>query len=187
MLLAVVPLAVSGAVAAAPVYFAGTDNYYEAVVIRNSWTEASTAAESLSYLGRPGRLATITSEAENDFLVASVLPVTEMGFWLGARQVQPYQSGTWAWITGEPWAFANWDVGEPNNASAPEDCLQIYSDWSGYPLPERRLPGKWNDVHETANGYKSGGYVIEYAAVPEPASFTLAGLCAFVVAGRRRT
>jgi len=23
--------------------------------------------------------------------------------------------GGWQWITGEPWVYTNWDIGEPNN------------------------------------------------------------------------
>ena len=51
----------------------------------------------------PGYLATITSAAENDFILNEVLkdldpPTIEDQFWLGGREVDT----EWVWITDEP-------------------------------------------------------------------------------------
>ena len=171
---------------AQPVYSPATGSWYEAVTVENTWSAAKAAAEATSYLGMPGRLATITSQEENDFITGSVLPVQYYGFWIGGKQtggIEP--SGGWEWITGEPWSFTNWDNAEPNNAALNEDFLQIYSNWVGEPLPGRRLPGTWNDIPDYASFFSSG-YVIEFAAVPEPNTLALVGLGIVALFIRRR-
>src|SRR5262245_3803611 len=55
--------------AAAPIFFIGNGSYYDVITARVPWTAADAAAKRLpTFLGRTGRLATITSKAENDFL-----------------------------------------------------------------------------------------------------------------------
>ncbi len=154
---------------AAPIYFPTTDSWCDIVQVEINYTTARTAAEATSYLGRTGRLATINSQEENDFLVNSVMPLTGQGFWLGATQTgggyEP--SDGWGWTTGEPWSYTNWAAGEPNNSGGGhEDFLEIYPS-GGF--------GKWNDLREDAT-YYTACYLIEYAPVPEPNSFALIGL-----------
>jgi hypothetical protein len=172
---------------ASPLFFATTGSWYDFVLIENSWTEARTAAEASTYLGISGRLATSTSQGENDFILNTILPVAYYGFWMGGLQPSGESSpgDGWAWISGEAWSFTNWDNGEPNNAVPTEDFLQIYSNWVGEPLPARRLPGTWND-NPSASRF-SAGYVIEYAAVPEPSAavlFILAAVTLIPARGR---
>lgn len=46
------------------------------------------------------------------------------------------------WVTEEPFEYANWNSGEPNDVNQNEDCIHIY-----------RSSGKWNDEHgDRANG-----------------------------------
>src|SRR4051812_25667561 len=54
----------------------GNGDYYELVLPDSSansysWTEARQAADSMTYQGLQGYLATVTSQAENDFLGAN--------------------------------------------------------------------------------------------------------------------
>ncbi len=171
----------AGAAQAAPVFFADNGHYYEYVGIASSFDEALIAASAASYNGLQGYLATVTSQAEQDFIYNSV---TVSQIWLAGtdRDVE----GTWAWVAGPEagtvfWqngstlTYANWNGGEPNN-SGNEDFLQ--GNWSG---------SRWND---TGVGTRIG-YVIEYggleSAVPEPASWAMMiGGLAFVGGAMRR-
>ena len=78
-------------------------------------------------------LATVNSQAENDFLTAQFIQL-ETESWLGGTD--ELSEGTWRWITGEPWSFQNWQAGEPNDLNTYEDYLQLPSVWSGL----------WNDA-----------------------------------------
>lgn len=167
---------------AARAYFAGTDSYYDVVRVDGTWTAARVAAESTSYLGRPCRLATITSQAENDF-VATLLPeYLNIGYAIGG--LQPPDAGNnegWSWRSGEPWSFTNWAPGEPNNVGGIENYLVMYSNFG----PDKL--GTWNDVSDS--DALNHGYVIEYAPIPEPSAAAL-GLVAATVIGftsQRRT
>jgi len=58
---------------------------------------------------RGGYLVTMQSLSENGF----VRRLAETESWLGATD--EIEEGTWVWVTGESWDYANWDEGEPNN------------------------------------------------------------------------
>ncbi|MBI5787622.1 MAG: PEP-CTERM sorting domain-containing protein [Candidatus Schekmanbacteria bacterium] len=156
----IICLSFLGMAQAAPVQFAGNGHYYNAIGSGITWDDALVAAASLSYNGQSGYLATLTSQAENDFVVNNLGNV--WGYWLGALQPDgsaiPDQD--WHWITGEAWSYTNWAGGEPNDCYGPasEQVLQM---WYG---------GGWNDErHFTV--YNTG-FVVEYP-VPEPASLLL--------------
>jgi len=95
---------------AAPVSFGSND--YEFIVVsnpyeNNTWTNASTAAASSVYNSVSGHLATITSQAENDFLFGLV-PGSFSGFtgaWLGGRDGQGWLVGPEA---GQGFSYTNW-------------------------------------------------------------------------------
>jgi len=165
---------------ATPLYFSATDSYYDVVFTSLTWSNAEVAAASSSYLGRPGRLATITSLAENNFVVSNFL--TPGGFgqsaWIGGYQPNGDIGGDpaagWAWIDGELWSFTNWASGEPSNSGGDENFLQLDS---------ANQLGQWND--HANDGIVSHGYVIEYAAVPEPSALAFGGLGGIVFAFRR--
>ncbi len=143
-----------GAIAAEPVFFQGSA--YEYVPTYAKWDQAKAAAEAMSYLGFPGRLATITSAAEQQF-VASLVPWGANAMIGGSDAAV---EGTWAWVTGPEagtifWkdgapyqgAYTNWLPGEPNNAQPGENYLVMYH-------------GGWND--SAANAFYHAGYVVEY-------------------------
>ena len=143
-----------GGHAAVPSFFQGS--VYEYVPTYTTWDRARAEAETMSFMGFPGRLATITSAAENAF-IASLVPVGGNTM-LGGSDAQT--EGTWLWETGPEagtifWkdgapfgsAYVNWRPGEPNNVQPFEDYLVMSN-------------GQWND--SAANSFLHSGYVVEY-------------------------
>lgn len=145
---------VAPALATTPVLFQGS--YYEYVPTYTTWDVAKAAAYAMSHEGLPGRLATITSAAEQAF-VASMVPAGTLVM-LGASDAAT--EGTWVWETGPErgqvfWqggaayggAYTHWRPGEPNAYFPAEDYLVMYQ-------------GGWNDSQ--GNSFLHGGYVVEY-------------------------
>lgn len=148
-------------IGAGVVYFPGNGHMYEAVYHGSGldWNEAQTQAAGRTMNGATGYLATVTTQAENDYLVGRL----QGDGWFGASDAAT--EGDWQWVTGPEsgtsfWAglsdgapvsgrFSNWSGGEPNNSSNNEDCSIYYSDGSG-----------WNDLDcsYSFNQY----YVVEY-------------------------
>jgi hypothetical protein len=133
-----------------PVFDSASGHWYQVVRIPGgiTWSSARAAAEASVYAGYRGHLATITSPAENDFILANV---SEIELWIGAyqdRSAPDYwePGGGWRWITGEPFLFNHW-LGEPNNANGIED-VAVY----------RRHLG-WNDQSFAST---AAGYLVEY-------------------------
>lgn len=144
-------------------YSPDTGSYYQFVGTKLTWTAARADAETRSYLGRPGRLATVTSAVENGFIVNNVIPNVNNGdsYWLGGYQLpsSPEPAGGWVWISGEPWSYTNWRAGEPSNnllGGGYENRLELFN---------LIQSGTWNDLFD-GNVSLSEGYVVEY--VPEP-------------------
>jgi hypothetical protein len=156
----------------------GNGHWYEAVFSSDAlnWNEARAAAE-----GAGGYLATATSDAENSFLFnLSDNPVywvvgafnDGIGPWLGGRQKlgADEPAGGWSWVSGEPFVYANWDTGQPNNFTfqdyPTEDSLHFYAtDAANNP----RTP-KWNDLW---GEIKVKAYLVEWNTnpIPEPATY----------------
>lgn len=173
-------LTAAGVAQAVPVQWTigsgGNDHYYELITPHVSWTQARVNATGSVFLGMHGYLATITSLAENGF----VLGLGSDG-WLGGTDQAV--EGDWRWADGPEagqlfwqggpggtaFGFAHWHVGvQPNNSGGNEDYLHMNG-------------GNWNDI---ANNITRGYYVEYSAAVPEPGSIFvlalgLAGLGAF--------
>ena len=92
-----------------------------------NWYEAKDYAESLTYEGFSGHLATITSKEEAE-IVFSLLD--GQYYWLGGfhnMDSPDYSepSGGWEWVTGENFSDEFWAEDEPNEAGA-EDCLEVW-------------------------------------------------------------
>lgn len=152
-----------------------TEHFYEYVSGSTSWTNSKTSAENRSYFGRAGYLATMTSEAENNF----VWKLMANDGWFGASdevtQVNTAKGTTayasqaaveqkWHWITGPEKGtqfsngstattgqYAKWAGGEPNNSGG-EHYGQFYSGNAG----------SWNDLPNT----NLPGYICEYGDMP---------------------
>jgi hypothetical protein len=98
-----------------PILWSENGHYYLLVEQTLTWQQARDSADAMKFKGVHGHLATITSSAENAF-ISTQLGTTQFA-WLGGEQppgsLEP--DGGWQWITGEPWVYTNWDIGEPNN------------------------------------------------------------------------
>ena len=91
------------------------------------WYEAVDYAETLSYEGVSGHLATITSKEEAE-MIYSLLD--GQSYWLGGfhnmdNPDYSEPSNGWEWVTGEKFTHDFWAEGEPNEAG-PEDCLEVW-------------------------------------------------------------
>ena len=155
-------------------------NYYEFVADpRRPWVEANATAMSLTYLGKPGHLATITTEAEGNAIEALRAASGVIGeLYVGGHQdpVPPMDpKANWQWVNGEgsfpgtngiPNMWANWQASEPNDAGV-ESHLAI-AFFSADPL-------LWNDEGALGN---IAGYVVEYENMPVDAEDDMANTLA---------
>ena len=124
----------------------GNGHWYQRSEEFPSWTAAQSAS-----VQRGGHLATITSAQEN--AVASLVN-GELACFLGGTQAPGACEPDcgWTWVTGEPWGFAHWATGQPDD----------YTGGGGG--PENRLyyfyGSRWND----GNGVDASRAVIEWSA-----------------------
>ncbi|NPA25396.1 MAG: C-type lectin domain-containing protein, partial [Deltaproteobacteria bacterium] len=152
----------------------GNGHWYEVVDANYiSWSTADAAAKLQTYNGISGHLATLTSAGENTFVKALVDDGRHWASWIGGFQPENADEpdGDWTWVTGEPWSYANWNNGEPNDSGG-EDSLVIY------------YSGTWNDQSGTLRRY-----VVEYEnPVPIPGAVWLlgSGLLGLIGVRRRR-
>jgi hypothetical protein len=137
---------------AEPVQWVSNGHWYDVVdASAINWLEANAVASAKQFNGLKGHLVTITSEAENQFLVDSF--GANLGDrWIGGFQAEgaPEPNGGWTWVTGEFWEYTNWSAGEPNNALGGENAIIFTTE----PM--------WNDKDASDNASWIPGYVIEY-------------------------
>lgn len=193
----------------------GNGHAYEVVTQNVHWTTARADAESRIHLGATGYLATITSAAEQNFIISTFFDPnaaydSTTAYWLGATDdaaLYPTASeGNWKWITGEPFEFGAptgsppfdsdadfphppWHTDNPSNSPksfGPENVLWLFTGLGGVGLPESPR-WTWNDAQALE---QSVHYIVEYSLpVPEPSGMVLGalGLAALgVIAVRRR-
>lgn len=104
-----------------------------------TWEGAKESAES-----KGGHLATITSKAEQK-QVETLVSQTGVDAWIGGEQ---NAEGSWRWVTGESWAFDNWDNNEPNGGSN-EKHINIWgTNKNPNSMNQSGSIGKWNDFRE---------------------------------------
>ena len=151
-------------------YLPSTGHFYEYVSnLGITWQNAKTAAETRTYYGLKGYLATITSAEE-----AKLSGEQAAGAgWIGGSDAA--SEGTWKWVTGPEagktfWfgnasgttngtdiPFAFWNNSEPNQAGD--------EDYAHVTAPGVGKPGSWNDLSNTGNpsgDYQPKGYIVEY-------------------------
>lgn len=151
------------------VLWSGNGHEYCVVAVPGgiSWEEAKAAAESAG-----GHLATVTSDAENEFL-KSLIPAGSpywwlpdlpgntawIGPWLGGYQTpgSAEPAAGWRWVTNELW-FPLWCDGEPTNGggSPSEGGLEFFGSPSS-PC--------WND--RAGDGVYPFGTVLPHAYIVE--------------------
>jgi hypothetical protein len=125
----------------------GNGHWYAVLPEYHYWNAAKLRAEHFG-----AHLATITSEAERQFVLQSLLPYAIDGqfpdLWLGANRGADPTS--WRWVTGEPFAFTAWSAGAPQGDG---DCLEVIGQPSG-----GANYGRWND--ELVYAWGGGQYSI---------------------------
>ena len=152
----------------------GNGHTYALTLARDTWTASEAAAVAAG-----GHLVSITSQAEQDFVVANFL--TGAGatspFWIGLTDQPNHDSRSYTnWTTGEAVTYANFFPGEPNNLKSDEDYVAI--NWH-YSFGSSPTPGTWNDLpnggstdsFNATNARALGPYygIAEFAQfVPEP-------------------
>lgn len=92
---------------------------YAVVKATMNWEEAQVYCEA-----RGGHLATITSQKQMDTITALLEENQLNTVWLGANNYS--SSSGFRWVTGEPFEFAAWAIGEPNNDGGDEHYLMMY-------------------------------------------------------------
>lgn len=97
-----------------------------------------------------GHLAVPSNEIEASFLLEAVEKAGLPSLWIGGEK----REGAWGWQTNEPWSFAKWKEGSPNN-KRPARGLRL-------------SPDGWINMNPTN---KAPGFVIEWS---EDASETMA-------------
>lgn len=148
-----------GLASANPVSWSGNGHFYDVVSVPGTitWEDANAAA-----IAAGGYLATITSQAENDFVFLLVNNATcwhgSSGPWLGGYQSPATQqpNANWRWVTGEAWSYTNWQSGQPNDSGGKvEDKLQF-----GF----ASRVATWNDIMsiEPTSAYRPIAYVVEW-------------------------
>ena len=159
-----------------------------------TWLESKAEAETMTFNGATGYLATLTSQAENEFVTSLLpntapfrMPLVSLQWFVGGHQTPgaAEPGGGWTWITGETWNYTNWNtpIQPDNNPYFPlgENALSIYSagahpgTWNDCPDYTTDMPMEWEQI---------GGYIVEYS-VPEPASLSLLTLVAGAFIRRR--
>jgi formylglycine-generating enzyme len=137
----------------------GNGHLYEVVSVPGgiTWDDAKVEA-----FASGGFLATITSQAENDFVFGLTDAPSywrtgiSCGPWLGGFQSsstsQP--STNWNWVTREPWSYTNWDTGQPNDSGGKaENKLQYWKTGT--------RASTWNDTVSNPTTSKPIAYVVE--------------------------
>jgi hypothetical protein len=152
------------------------------------WDEASAIAQSMSFGGFNGHLATITDGGEQYFINSipsldpEFFPQFGIGMWLGGFQADPTDAPGegWEWVTGEEWNFTNWAKGEPNDATEAESHLAMY-----VPNPDLGEFGWSDQVGAPTHWFGISGFLVEYD-VPAPGVLVLFMLPFVAVSARRR-
>lgn len=193
-----------------PLYNPANGHYYQRISsLRLTFDEVLTQAAGMSHLGIPGHLATITSQAEQDFLNAKFASLGVQyldDFWLGAsdaavegewRWVAGPESGQLFWVgdqTGAAFGFQDWGrvpvedgvLVEPNNwdGSGVNGEDFAYVSFRGKDAQQQLRRPRWNDV---ANGDPNVPRyaLVEFSPVPEPSTASLSCcVLAFFAVGR---
>jgi hypothetical protein len=177
-----------------PVFSPSTGHYYEPVEAESiTWQDARDAAAQRTHNGMQGYLATVTSQAEDDFIVSTFKNKSwvgddnsgDDGLWIGASDAA--NEGTWRWVTGPEGQkdngrglhFFTQDLsedgnGQPNgravndnyegwNADEPNEVRGGPEDYAHYFSPGVKDGDLWNDNRNNRNDID--GYIIEYGGL----------------------
>ena len=146
----------------------GSFNGHLYVLMRAGLINRKSAAAISERCG--GYLATITSEAENNF-VASLLNKDprlflmgydprghvsyKMGAWIGLIQDPAGKEprGGWKWENGEPMTFSKWFGNMPNEDKPGDDYAMYYAHKQGKADTKTQYVDTWDDMGPSDGGY----------------------------------
>lgn len=159
-------------------FLPSTGHYYQYVSNTGiTWTNAKIAAETSTYYGLKGYLATLLSADEAKL---SGEQASGAGWIGGSDEVT---EGVWRWVTG-PEGLANGGTGiifwngtgggsTPNfaywNTNNNEPNQSGNEDYAHITAPGVGISGSWNDLSNTGNAsgnYQPKGYIVEYGGMP---------------------
>ena len=173
---------VNAATIAGPFTYADNGHQYY-LLSPSGWVNSETEAHSIG-----GHLVTINDLAENQWVFDTFAPLVNSlrppssddipSLWIGLSDAAV--EGNHIWANGEPFLFAHWDIGQPNNSGGDQDYVTMRARGSNL-RPE--YPGFWNDYVDLAPRNEFG--VVE--VVPEPSGIVLAGIGSAFLAVRKRS
>ena len=115
-----------------------------------TWTAAQATAQALG-----SHLVSIASADENEWVrqTFGTFNGAAQRIWIGATDQG--SEGQWRWSDGSPFAFTNWNSGEPNNAGNTEHYAEMLG-----------LQGTWNDMPNSGGSFPHVGIVKIGSAPP---------------------
>ena len=142
----------------------GNGHYYQLVVEKKpiTWHEAARLAMTKHFRGMPGHLVTMTSAAEDRFVIDNLIgDLSLRGVWMGLTDM--LRESHYCWVTGEPYSYTNW-------AQWPEQQPDNFyeADWHGgedygmYAQFPGKQPWAWNDLSIDSMHEKVSAYIVEY-------------------------
>ena len=160
-------------------------HFYQLINNSGHWFQAKSDADSQTYFGLKGYLATITSQEENDLIagklrsdawIVATDDYNQINAALGYQRYadQASAEGNWYWVDGPEKgqkflaidpnngsstaiSYSHFQNGEPNNWSGVENFGEIFS----------TLNGAWNDLNALAPMLKVNGAVVEFNGSPD--------------------
>ena len=121
-------------VIAGPIYNPANGHVYY-LLNESTWTASEAEAVALG-----GHLATVRSQAENDWIYAqfSQFGGINRGLWIGLNDAA--QEGAFVWASGEPVSYLNWAQLEPRNQDGLDDYVHLF-----WPNDTAGRSSYWND------------------------------------------
>merc|ERR1711953_1275463 len=96
-----------------------------------TWDEAEAFCQEEN-----GQLASITSNAINQYVVEGMNSRGLSNTWMGGTDID--EEGTWKWRDGSPFKFTFWHSGEPNNSGGNQHCMNQWKHGQGIKWDDRR-------------------------------------------------
>jgi hypothetical protein len=194
---------------AAPVQWSvadgGNGDWYELVMPTSyvdsyTWTAARQAADSMTFDGLQGYLATVTSAGESQFLSDNfssqlsdngpsnpgVGPTNSKYAWLGL--FAPTPTSSFQWVTGEPVNYTDWAPSEPNFYGTPQWQVVHYWDRDFGSGPSWTWNNDQNSGELVQQNQNIYGFIVEFGggsdlgvpfqgvSTPEPNAVLLMGI-----------